>query len=184
MRILAGTMRGRGFEQPATRSVRPLSDKARAAIFDVVGAPEGFAVLDAYAGSGAAGFEALSRGAAMVDAIEASSSVARVIERNAAALGLSWGYVLHVMTAEKWLALPVNQPDADRPQARYHLIIADPPYAQLDADVLARFGPFVLPGGVLVVSHSSKHQPPQLESLRLARHKVYGDTALSFYQVA
>jgi 16S rRNA (guanine966-N2)-methyltransferase len=182
MRILAGQYRGRRIEQPASKTVRPLSEKVRAAIFDVTGAPEGFVMLDAYAGSGAAGFEALSRGAAMVEAIEGNPRVARTIERNLDLLGLHWGYLLHVMTIEKWLALPGNQPEtSDRPLARYNHIIADPPYAKLDPDILDRLTAFLTPGGALVVSHSSKLASPALPSVILAKQKTYGDTALSFY---
>lgn len=184
MRILSGDLRGRSFDQPKTSSVRPLSDKVRAAIFDVVGSPAKFTVLDAYAGSGAAGFEAMSRGAVMVEAIEGNPSVARVIERNAHELGLDWGYVLHVLKLETWLALPLNQPDSERPLARYDLIMADPPYAKLEADILEGLGRFLVEGGVLVVSHSSKLASPVLKSMELARHKVYGDTALSFYRAS
>ena len=82
MKVLSGSLRGQIFEQPKTSAVRPLSDKVRAAIFDIVGPPTGFVVLDAYAGSGAAGFEALSRGALLVDSIEANARVARVIVSN------------------------------------------------------------------------------------------------------
>ncbi|HSX01811.1 MAG TPA: RsmD family RNA methyltransferase [Candidatus Saccharimonadia bacterium] len=184
MRILGGELRGRAFEQPKTSAVRPLSDKVRAAIFDVAGVPMGGVVLDVYAGSGAAGFEALSRGAAMVEAIETNPRVVRLIEANAAALGLHWGYLLHALKLETWLALPGNQPSADRPQSRYNLIIADPPYARLDAELLERLVPFLRPEGALVVSHSSKYRAPELAGASLAKHKVYGDTALSFYTLA
>ena len=180
MRILAGNLRARAFDQPKTASVRPLSDKVRAAIFDVAGAPEGFVVLDAYAGSGAAGFEALSRGAVLVDAIEANPRVARVIGGNVHKLGLDWGYVLHGMTVETWLASPSQQTN----QRRYQLIVADPPYAKLEPDVLQKLAGFLTPGGVLVVSHSSKTPAPVLESVELAVAKVYGDTALSFYKAS
>ena len=182
MKIVGGELRGRTFGQPKTATVRPLTDKVRASIFDVVGAPNGGVVLDAYAGSGAAGFEALSRGAAMVEAIEGNPRVARVIEENVRALQIDWGYVLNVLKVETWLALPGNQPEISRPIERYDLIIADPPYAQLDADILERLGRFLLTDGVMVVSHSSKTPSPMLESMSLAKAKVYGDTALSFYR--
>ncbi len=183
MRILAGDLHGSRFEQPGTRSVRPLSNKVRAAVFDVIGSPDGFVVLDAYAGSGAAGFEALSRGAGLVDAIEANQHVARIIERSINELKLSWGYLLHVMTVETWLALPANQPNAAnaRPLGRYNLIIADPPYSRLDSDVLNRLANFLLPGGVLVVSHTSRRSSPVLQQAQLVKAKIYGGTALSFY---
>lgn len=180
MRILAGELRGRSLDQPKTRSVRPMSDKVRAALFDVVGNPDGLAVLDAYAGSGAAGFEAASRGAALVEAIEANDRVARTVAENARALGLEWTYILHQMTVETWIASPAQQP----PVPRYDLIIADPPYAQLDADVLDRLSQYLNPGGVLAVSHSSKLTSPELTHAQFAKVKVYGDSALSFYQAA
>ena len=177
MRILSGSLGSRVFDQPKTSAVRPLSDKVRAAIFDVVGSPDGMVVLDAYAGSGAAGFEAASRGATLVEAIEANERVAKVIEANARSLGLDWGYVLYRMTVESWLASPAQIEQ----QPRYHLIISDPPYAQLDDDVLDRLSAFLLPGGVLVASHSSKRPSPMLKSISLAQAKTYGDTSLSFY---
>jgi 16S rRNA (guanine966-N2)-methyltransferase len=177
VKIQSGELRGRPFDQPKTRAVRPLSDKVRAALFDVVGDISGLAVLDAYAGSGAAGFEAASRGAVLVDAIEANARVAKTIQANAKLLGLDWGYVLHQLTVETWLASPQQQP----PASRYGLIIADPPYAQLDSDTISRLAAYLNPGGILVLSHSSKLEPAPAALTRV-QHKVYGDTALSFYR--
>jgi 16S rRNA (guanine(966)-N(2))-methyltransferase RsmD len=134
-------------------------------------------VLDAYAGSGAAGLEALSRGALLVEAIEANRTAARTIQENANALGADFSYVLYQMTVETWLASPRQQTDLER----YDVIIADPPYSQLDDDVLSRLAQFLLPSGRLVVSHGSKRTPPMIESGELIQTKVYGDSALSFY---
>lgn len=177
MRILGGQLRGRPLEQPRSRAVRPLSGKVRAALFDVAGPPTGLTVLDAYAGSGAAGFEAASRGAALVEALEANAGAARTIQHNATALGLSFGYILHQLTVETWLALPAQQP----PSPRYDLIIADPPYAKLDPDVIGRLAAYLTSNGILALSQSSKLEPPVLESAELVKRKTYGDTALSFY---
>jgi 16S rRNA (guanine966-N2)-methyltransferase len=179
MKVIAGQLRGRPFEQPKSRSVRPLSEKVRAAIFDVIGPVGGLTVLDVYAGSGAAGFEAVSRGAVLVDAIEANARVAKTIESNAHSLGLDWGYVLHQMTVATWLASPAQQTD----KQRYDLIIADPPYAQLDADTIERLAAYLKPGGVMALSHASKTPSPMLKSAELATAKTYGDTAVSFYKV-
>lgn len=180
MKILSGQFKGRPIDQPKTRSVRPMSEKVRAALFDAVGVPENFVVLDVYAGSGAVGFEALSRGAALVDAIEANQRVARTIEQNATKLDIDWGYELHVMTVETWLASPRQQP----PEPRYDLIIADPPYSQLDPDTLERLVHFLKPDSVLVLSHSSRLESPNLPAAALIKTKVYGDSALSFYASA
>ena len=135
-------------------------------------------MLDAYAGSGAAGFEALSRGAVLVEAIEANRSVARTIQDNARRLGADFSYILHQMTVETWLGSPRQQTD----KLRYDVIVADPPYAQLNAEVLSRLASFLMPDGRFVISHGSKHTPPMIESGELIQTKIYGDSALSFYR--
>jgi 16S rRNA (guanine966-N2)-methyltransferase len=178
LRISSGSLGGRYIQQPPGRITRPMTDKVRQAVFNVLGLLDDMVVLDAYAGSGAAGFEAASRGAAMVEAIEANQKAARVIELNARELNLDFGYVLNVMTVETWLAIPANQPRV----SRYDVIIADPPYQQLDGDVLERMAAFLKPAGVMVVSHGGKRPSPVLESLELVQNKVYGDSALSFYR--
>jgi 16S rRNA (guanine966-N2)-methyltransferase len=177
VRIVGGQWRSHSIAQPKTSAVRPLSEKVRAAIFDVLGPVEGLTLLDAYAGSGAAGLEALSRGAVLVEAIEANRVVARTIDSNAKSLGADWGFVLHQMTVETWLASPHQQTSKER----YDVIIADPPYTQLDDDVLGRLVGYLRSEGRLVVSHSSKRDVPMLESGELIQTKVYGDSALSFY---
>ena len=178
VRISSGSLGGRYIQQPPDRITRPLTDKVRQALFNVLGPLEGAAVLDAYAGSGAAGFEAASRGAAMVEAVEANQKAARVVEANARNLGLDFGYVLNVMTVETWLAMPANQP----PAPRYDVIIADPPYQKLEPEVLERLADFLKPAGVLAISHSSKRPSPVLETAELVQNKVYGDSSLSFYK--
>lgn len=178
MKIVGGKWRSHSLAQPKTRAVRPLSEKVRAAIFDVVGPIDGMTVLDAYAGSGAAGFEALSRGAMLVEAIEANRNVARVIQDNAKSLGADFSYVLYQMTVETWLASPAQQAGRER----YEAIIADPPYSQLDDEILSRLASFLVSDGRLIISHGSKRTPPVIESGELIQTKVYGDSALSFYR--
>ena len=155
-----------------------MSEKLRAAIFDVLGPIDGLTVLDAYAGSGAAGLEALSRGAMLVEAIEANASVARTIQSNAKALEADWGFLLHQMTVATWLASPRQLPATPR----YDIIITDPPYQQLDVDILSRLLALLQPTGILVISHSGKLKSPVLRSGELVQAKVYGDSALSFYR--
>ncbi|HEY6736895.1 MAG TPA: RsmD family RNA methyltransferase [Candidatus Saccharimonadia bacterium] len=178
MKILSGRLGGRTIEQPPSRSTRPLSEKVRAALFDVVGDPEDLVVLDAYAGSGAAGLEALSRGALLVEAIEANARAARSLQANARALDVDAAHILHQQSVESWLASPQQQP----PSPRYGLIIADPPYAQLKADVIGRLAVYLTDTGVLVLSHASRLAAPELPSANLIKTKAYGDTALSFYR--
>ena len=179
MKIVAGVLGGRTITQPKSRSVRPMSEKVRAAIFDVIGSVEGYTILDAYAGSGAAGFEALSRGALLAEGIESNSQVTRTIQANEKDLELSFSYILHHVSLETWLASPAQQP----PAYRYDLIIADPPYLKLEDDLLEKLAAYLNDQGILVVSHAGKMPSPMLQSVSLKQHKVYGDSALSFYQV-
>jgi 16S rRNA (guanine966-N2)-methyltransferase len=158
--------------------VRPLGDKVRAALFNVIGPVTDWIILEAYAGSGAVGLEALSRGAQLVEAIEANRAVARVIERNVLALGVADRYQLWMMPVEAWLKR-TNQESGIR---NYDLIIADPPYAQLESGVLSGLAQYLKPGGIMVVSHSSKTAAPKITEIELIQSKVYGDSTLSFYQ--
>ncbi len=175
MRIIAGRWGGRGIDQPRTKAVRPLGDKVRGALFNAIGPIEGLMMLDAYAGSGAAGLEALSRGALSVEAVESDKRTAAVIQSNARSLGASEAFVLWQLSVENWLKQPENS------QPRFNLVIADPPYAKLDAAVIDQLGKLLLPGGRLVLSHSSKLAAPELKSVSLTQTKTYGDSSLSFY---
>jgi 16S rRNA (guanine966-N2)-methyltransferase len=178
MRITAGIYRGQAITTPPGRTVRPMTDRTRAALFSIYGSVEGRVVLDAYAGSGAVGLEALSRGAAQVEAIEANRAAAQTIHQNMLKLKSGWGFLLSTMTVETWLA---RQPELT---PRYDLIVADPPYERLQPDVLERLGQLLLPDGVLVVSHASRLGPPLLRGFELRQTRRYGDSSLSFYQRA
>ncbi|HUC87134.1 MAG TPA: 16S rRNA (guanine(966)-N(2))-methyltransferase RsmD [Candidatus Saccharimonadales bacterium] len=179
MRIIAGELGGRVVMAPKTRGTRPMTDKVRAALFDAVGSVQDITMLDAYAGSGAVGFEALSRGAQQVVAVESARPALTAIQANQQSLGIAWGYSLYQMSVETWLA---RHSLAD--SQRYELIVADPPYDRLAADVLEKLGSLLQPSGWLVVSHSSRRPAPALSGLELAADKVYGDSALGFYKPA
>ncbi|MQX36160.1 RsmD family RNA methyltransferase [Roseospira navarrensis] len=156
MRIVSGTLRGRRLEAPPGRAVRPTSERARAALFDVLthrfqadgrfvlaGAP----VLDAFAGTGALGLEALSRGAGHVTFLERDAALVRALSDRAAAWGVA-------------AAVTVRRADATRPPARpagrdpCTLLLLDPPYGQaLAAPTLAALAAagWVAPGALCVV---------------------------------
>ncbi len=129
-RIVAGVARGRRLSVPAGLSTRPTSDRAREALFSTVesalGPLAGARVVDFYAGSGAVGLEALSRGAAHVLLVEHEPKAVRAIKANIDVVGRP-GAVLRAQSAESVTAGPPAQP--------YDLIFADPPYALPDADV-------------------------------------------------
>lgn len=176
MRIITGRWRGRTLFGPPSRRVRPLGDKVRGALFDVLGNIGGKSVLDAYAGTGAVGFEALSRGAKFVEAIEYSKPAARIIQSNARRLGAGEEFQLVVTKIGRWLDWPKSS------KRQYDLIMADPPYGSFDPEMLARMGEYLNHSGTMAVSHSAKLTSPKLKGLELIQTKRYGDSALSFYK--
>src|SRR5579859_6458659 len=133
-RVIAGTAGGRRLSVPAGRDTRPTSDRAREGLFATVqairGPLTGASVLDLYAGSGAVGLEALSRGAARALLVEADPRAARAIRANIAALGLA-GAQLAAARVERVLA----RGPGDGP--RYDVAFADPPYALAGGEIAA-----------------------------------------------
>lgn len=178
-RLIAGVAGGRRLKVPRS-GVRPTGDRAREAMFNSLGTLtdlEGAAVLDLYAGSGALGLEALSRGAATVVFVESGGGVLPVLKENLAAVGLPGGRVI---------AGSVTMVVGGAPPAAFDVVLADPPYttpADEVQDVLRTLvaGGWLAPGAVLVVERSSREHvwewPTPLIALRERR---YGEALLRY----
>src|SRR5262245_7168572 len=152
MRVIAGSLKGRQLKAPTWEGLRPTSDKLRGTIFNIL-APRiaGARVLDAYAGTGAVGIEALSRGAASVTFVDRDRRAQALIEANLARCGIADGYV--IIRASVARALET----LDRSQL-FDIMILDPPYdaaAQLDA-VVAAAGGLLAADGVLVLERARR----------------------------
>ncbi|MFL6138037.1 MAG: 16S rRNA (guanine(966)-N(2))-methyltransferase RsmD [Frankiaceae bacterium] len=184
-RIVAGIAGGRPLRVPPGAGTRPTGDRAREGLFStlasLVGDLAGLRFLDLYAGSGAVGLEALSRGAGHVLLVESAPRVARVLRENVAALRLP-GAVVRVEPVAKVVAAPAVAP--------YDVVFADPPYALAAeelAEVLCRMvaGAWVAPMSVVAVERSSRDEawqwPAPIEPLRSRR---YGDTTLWYGRAA
>jgi 16S rRNA (guanine966-N2)-methyltransferase len=178
-RIIAGAARGRRLAVPAGGSTRPTSDRAREGLFGTLGSlggpVENAALLDLYAGSGAVGLEALSRGVRRVLFVEADPRAARVIQANITAVGLP-GAELATDRVDRVLA---RGPGG---RGRFDLVVADPPYAapqQEVTGVLAALltGGWLVPGAVVAIERATRSGPvgwpPGYE---LDRSRRYGDT--------
>lgn len=171
LRIIAGTFARKALYQPPVGLTRPVSEKARGAIFNMLGDIVGGAkVLDIYAGSGALGLEALSRGAKCVDFVEKHSRVAKVIEQNIDCLGINDEVQIFTRTAEQFLR---------HIKAEYDVILMDPPYADFDLAIVERVGNLLQYGGTMVVSTSSKVEFAAPKGLEVVRQKVYGDSMIT-----
>ncbi len=162
------------------RGVRPTSERVREAIFDILGPAwtAGAAVLDLYAGTGALGIEALSRGAARADFVEHDAAVARLLRDNLAALGLAERARVAIADLDReGLPSELHGP--------WSLVFLDPPYAGGGGTRwLARLASlaWAAEGGLAVYEHSSGSTVPPPPGLALAVERAYGDTAVSIYR--
>jgi 16S rRNA (guanine(966)-N(2))-methyltransferase RsmD len=176
MRIIAGERKGHTIFAPKGLETRPTSDRVRENVFNIV-APwvEGARVLDLYAGSGAMGLEALSRGAASAVFVEAEPEAIRAIERNLDKLRLTGARVAR-LDAITGLA---QEAASGR---KYDLVLADPPYSMTDYDALARYLPLVLSEDGLVVLESSAKTEPELAGLAVQSTRKYGSTRVTVFE--
>jgi len=174
MRIIAGTHRGHTIHAPKGLDTRPTSDRVRENVFNLVGPVDGATVLDLYAGSGAYGLEALSRGAARVVFVELDRDAARTIERNLDKLRLS-----ATVLRQDALTTLATEGGTGR---KYDLVLVDPPYDMyLDLQPqLARYLPAVLADdGVLVVETGVRIEP-ELPLMERTSRK-YGQARITVY---
>jgi 16S rRNA (guanine966-N2)-methyltransferase len=154
-----------------------MSDRVRGGLFNTLGDIAGLTVLDPFAGSGALGFEALSRGARKVIAVELDKSAQRIIELNAKKLGLRTEFKLVRASANAWL-----NTSADK--ATFDIVLCDPPYNDLQPALLNRLAEKVAKTGVLVISWPGKQETPDFDGFGIVRQKSYGDAQLIFYKRA
>lgn len=175
MRIIAGKLGGRQFESPHARRTHPMSDKVRGALFNVLGDIEGLSVLDAFTGSGALSFEAVSRGASHSVAIDIDKSAITTVVKSTYALGVSEQVKAVRAAAAGWLAA--------NPEAEFDLVLLDPPYDDIKPVLLEALAERAKAGGTVVLSlppRTDFHLPPA--TYQLLSSKNYGDAVLAFYR--
>lgn len=175
MRVIAGRLRGRRLKVPAWDGLRPTSDRLRETLFDILGASvEGARVLDGFAGTGAIGIEALSRGAAHATFVEHDPRAVKLIEVNLELLALKDRAIIRAGFA-----------DAARRLAgtAFDLVLLDPPYGVAVEETLETAAPLVAAGARLVFEHAARQaMPASCGGLTRRRTVTAGDSALSFYE--
>jgi len=177
MRVIAGAFKGRRLNVPTWDGLRPTADKLRETLFNVL-APrlEGARVLDGYAGTGAVGVEALSRGAADVVFVERSRRAAALIASNLAVCGVERGYTIHCGDVAPVLR---RMPEG----AAFDLVFLDPPYeadAAMVTEALEASAGRLAPGGVLVLERATRREPDIPGALVRTRDLRSGDSTLTF----
>lgn len=179
MRIIGGELRSRKIHFPKSRLTRPMTDRAKETVFDILGGLViGKHILDLYAGSGSLGLEALSRGALDVTFVDKAEWATRIIRKNAAELGIT--PKVTILEADIFRSLE----KLEKKGQKFALVFVDPPFQQrlvkktliaLDqSDILTPFAQ-------VVVGHARQEElPDSLQALKLARTKKIGQACLSF----
>jgi 16S rRNA (guanine(966)-N(2))-methyltransferase RsmD len=179
MRVIAGTLKSRRLDAPNWDGLRPTSDKLRETLFNVL-APRvaGARVLDLYAGTGAIGIEALSRGAAQVTFVDSDRRAEALIRANLARCGVEDGYAIIRAAAARAVATLGASPTF----VPFDIILLDPPYDHPPADALADLDRLLAGDGVIVLEHARRSAAPSASGgLVRSRELPSGDSMLSFY---
>jgi 16S rRNA (guanine(966)-N(2))-methyltransferase RsmD len=175
MRVIAGRYKGRRLKAPTWAGLRPTSDKLRETLFNIL-APriDGARVLDGYAGTGAVGIEALSRGAAHVTFVEKDRRATALIAENVAACDAAADYTIETGDTVTLLRRGVAAP--------FDLIWLDPPYDSADSfDALDAPAYALAPGGLVVLERATRRQPNVPAMLSRVRDVKSGDSTLTFF---
>jgi 16S rRNA (guanine966-N2)-methyltransferase len=183
MRIVAGKFKGRAIEGPASLETRPTSDRVRESLFNILAHGianfelEGARVIDLFAGTGALGLEALSRGAKFCQFVEESAEARGVIRKNADSLGA-------IGLCKIWRR-DATDLGPSAPQTPFQLAFVDPPYGKgLGEKALASLvaGEWLVPNAVIVLEESLKAEVGDIPRLTLLDRRDYGDTSVRFYR--
>jgi 16S rRNA (guanine(966)-N(2))-methyltransferase RsmD len=176
MRVIAGTLKGRKLEPPSWDGLRPTSDKLRETLFNVLGPSiSGARVLDAFAGTGAVGIEAISRGASHVTFIEQDRRAADLIATNLSRCGVKTGYAIIRVDFARAVTQLAGEP--------FEIMFLDPPYgATAMTQALESATRIAEAGSYVVIEHAKRDAPPpKVGGLVLARQLKSGDSGLAFY---
>lgn len=181
MRIIAGSHKGRRLLSPNTSDIRPTSGRVKEALFSILHDRIGGAkVLDLFAGTGAIGIEALSRGAARVTFVESHPTSLRLLQANLNHCRFSENTEIYPGEARAFLQ------HAERHGLAFDIIFADPPYRENSTNtLLPLLGQSAMIRGhtVVILEHPTKHQiPPQVGPLNRVRQYRYGDSSLSLFR--
>lgn len=174
MRLIAGRFGGRIIEGSGTSRTHPMSERIRGSLFNIIGDEiEGATVLDAFAGSGSLGFEAISRGATSATFIERDRVAQSVISNNIKTLDVEGQTKLVKAPVASWLETSDQQ---------YDIIFADPPYHDLQLSTVFKLKKVLKPNGLMVLSYTGRGEVPTDLGVVVVDNRKYGDAVLAFYR--
>ena len=174
LRLISGKYGGRIIEGSGTNRTHPMSERIRGSLFNIIGSEiEGATVLDAFAGSGSLGIEALSRGARQATFIERDRVAQNVIENNFKTLGLTDEAKLVKASVASWLETTNEQ---------FDIIFADPPFHDSQLSTTMKLTKLLKPNGLMVLSYLGRGEVPTELGVVVVDNRSYGDAVLSFYR--
>lgn len=175
MRIIGGALKSQLFKAPPGNHTHPMGEKPRGAIFNALGDLSGMSILDAYAGSGALSFEAVSRGATHVVALDSDKKAYRTLVENIEKLSLE-----HVIKATRANCSTWVKNNSD---LRFDIVFADPPYYDLNPKHIEELATMVADGGLLVLSHGAFYKPAvEYKNWQLLSVKSYAAARITMYR--
>ncbi|MFY9227830.1 MAG: 16S rRNA (guanine(966)-N(2))-methyltransferase RsmD [Candidatus Microsaccharimonas sp.] len=174
VRIIAGEFGGRIIDGSASDKTHPMSERIRNAMFNKLGTDiQGMKVLDAFAGSGSLGLEALSRGASSAVFVDRDRIAQKIIEKNIFALKVEDRSQLIKANVSSWM---------NTTEERFDIIFADPPYHDMQLSTVTRLFGLLKPNGLMVLSYPGRGEMPTETGVVVVDNRSYGNAALAFYQ--
>ncbi len=174
VRLIAGRFGGRILEGSGTNRTHPMSERIRGSLFNIIGAEiEGATVLDAFAGSGALGLEAISRGATHATFIERDRAAQNVIEKNIQTVGVVEDTKLVKAPVASWLETTNQQ---------FDIIFIDPPFHDPQLSTAMKLIRLLKPNGLMVLSYLGRGEVPTGLGVVVVDNRSYGDAVLAFYR--
>jgi 16S rRNA (guanine966-N2)-methyltransferase len=175
IRLIGGRYGGQQIEAPKNRRTHPMSERVRNALFNsLAGEITDAIVLDAFAGTGAIGLEALSRGAKSATFVDKDRTAQRYLTRNVARIGVEDQSTIIRTTVSSWLG-------TKNPQL-FDIIFADPPYYDVQFSTVDRIFDLLKPGGLMVLSHPGRGEVPTKTGVVVVDNRSYGNAYLTFYR--
>ena len=178
IRVIAGKYGGRKIDAPdfSNSRTKPMGERIRNAMFNRIGEEiRGARVLDAFAGTGSVGLEALSRGASFVTFVERDKIAQKILQKNVLSLGAENESEIIRTTVNNWLE--TSEPET------YDIILADPPYHDLQLSTVSRLFGLLKPKGLMVLSHTGRGEGPNLEnSIVVVDNRSYGNATLTSFR--
>ncbi|MGH7196545.1 MAG: RsmD family RNA methyltransferase [Candidatus Saccharimonadales bacterium] len=176
LRVIAGELGGRFFESPDSAATHPMSERLRGSLFNILGDIEGQTVLDPFSGSGALGFEAVSRGAVHATLLEREKRAQKIIAQNISELGVQEKVKLIKANSRMW--------SERNPDAKFNLILVDPPYHDLQLSTVSLLSRHLKNNGLMVLSYPGRGSAPTVNGVVVVDNRNYGNAALAFYHKA